>query len=323
MNKSDVNRFIKALGGNPQGLSESGWVTCSCILAPWTHAKGSDAHPSFAIKAGKEKSIFNCFSCGQMGSLQHLITLLTHHKADPAKYNFSVAMALLMAEDSGAIVLDIKDPDQKEFRTPQVTPWPEAYLSLMPLATTVLEAKNYLYDRGVAPDTADDLDIRWDETNKIVYFPIRDFDKHLTGVRGRRLYPDAYLPKYHICKWMGHSNNVVWYGEHWVDFSKPVLMVESVFDVAAVWPHYKNVVSPMSAGMGKDKLHRMLNQCAYIVTVFDADDAGAQARKKISNSVSDKVFVQHLYPPAPYKDPGEMPHPDLETLLKHHLPGVK
>ena len=73
------------------------------------------------------------------------------------------------------------------------------------------------------------LDLRYDPIERRVCFPIRDFTGALVGLHGRAIDKDTTL-KYRMYTVYKQKNPMIWYGEHWVDFDKPVLLVESVFD---------------------------------------------------------------------------------------------
>jgi len=151
-----------------------------------------------------------------------------------------------------------------------------------------------------------------------VAFPIRDFNGDLCGLRARRLAPTDDQPRYHNYKsGTGKHNVLVWYGEHWLNFDKPVLMCESVFDVASAFRVYRNVCAPMTAGFKEERARRM-KQAIEIVTLFDGDKAGDKARQRVSRYLS-AAKITHLYPPEGRKDPGEMTIPELRELLGPRL----
>lgn len=247
-----------------------------------------------------------------------MILLLTHLGADPQKYDFGTLTRLVELEESQPISLDIKDfgtkPDDGV-----VTPWPEGYLQNMPPVHQVPQAMEYLKSRGVYGCTASLLDLRW-SISRMVCFPIRDFSGNLTGLRGRRVSPQDGESKYYVYRYNQHSNSDVWLGEHWLDFDKPVLLVESVFDLAAVFPVYSNVAAPMTATFNTRKAHRLLDNCRDVVTLFDADTAGDRARAKIAGTVGGGVLLRQLCPPEGYKDPGAMPLDEIRDLLLDVLP---
>lgn len=332
MDKITVKQFAQLIGTKIEGVSSAGWLQARCPLAPWTHDSGKDSSPSFAIesKPGK-RSRFYCFAC-EGGDLYTLLQRLKELGAQLPKYKLGEAMKLVVAEDDEDVVQSIREygerPPKEDddgnndaiFSEKQLAQWGPAWANLEARAALVQKRQ-----MGEAVATA--LDLRYNHKLHGVTFPIRDFDGRLCGLRTRRLTPGDDEPSYHMHKnYEGHYNRLVWYGEDTVDFSKPVLMVESVFDRAAVWPIYRNVVAPLTVGMGEPKIRRMTD--AYdLVTLFDKGKGGDKARKLIDKHLPDSVRL-HLQPRGTHfahddreaKDPDEMRRDELQALLAEHLP---
>ena len=130
----------------------------------------------------------------------------------------------------------------------------------------------YLETRSVTAQIAQALNICWDDYRKRIVFPIRDFKGRLRGLHGRTVH-DHVEPVYRMYPYENKTNPHVWLGEPWVDFEKPVLMVESVFDLARAYPVYPNIVSPLRASLSKVQLERMKG-ARTVITLFDGDKAG-------------------------------------------------
>jgi DNA primase len=76
------------------------------------------------------------------------------------------------------------------------------------------------------------------------------------------------------------SNPQCWLGEHLVDTEKTVVLAEGMFDFLSVMRVYRNVLSPLMAGMNDNKLKR-IGRFSSIVTMFDGDKAGDLARERV------------------------------------------
>lgn len=295
----------------------AGWVSCSCPLAPWEHQSGKDVHPSFAIKCSDtEESSYNCFTCGG-GDLITLIHKLARHGASLPQYNLKTALEVAIADGERPLSFHVK-----EWGVPEAAPYvtfPELWLATFMHAMQSPRAHTYLNHRGLPDRVIEQLDLRYDTEKDTICFPIRDFDSTLCGLRGRRIAPTGDQPRYHVYKSALRSHNSsVWYGESWINFDKPVVMCESVFDAASICRVYANVCAPMSAGFSEDRARRM-RQAVEIVTLFDADKAGDKARSRVSMYLS-SAFITHLFPPEGRKDPGEMTESELRELLCGVLP---
>lgn len=311
MNKADVLRFLKALNAT-QVTHRSGWVQASCPLAPFTHQSGTDAHPSFAIEVADDReSIYNCFSCGG-GDLIGLVHLLAHHGAKAPRYDLKTAMELAVADGDRPIAFAVKEWGEEAEAEPYVT-FPELWLATFMSALQSPRAMKYLYKRRLSDELIERLDLRYDTSLDTVCFPIRDFHGTLCGLRGRRIAPSGEQPRYHM--YGNHDkqrNNSVWYGEAWLDFDQPLLIVESVFDLASVLPLYDNVCAPLSVSFSEAKAKR-LKQAVEIVTLFDADKGGDKARSRIGAYLP-AARLTHVIPPDG-TDPGDLTEIELRGLL--------
>jgi DNA primase len=192
--------------------------------------------------------------------------------------------------------------------------YPELWLATFMQATHSPRAMKYLRKRDVPDSVITRLDLRYDTEIDAICFPVRDFNHDLCGLRARRLKPTDDEPRYHIYKTgTGQHNKLVWYGEDWLNFDKPVLMCESVFDVASVLRVYENVCAPMTAGFTEGRAKRM-RQAIEIITLFDADTAGDKARDRVNKFLS-AARITHAHPPEGKKDAGEMTVEELRELL--------
>jgi len=313
MNKAGVIQYLKALGA--ANVSQHGsWVQASCPLAPWEHSSGRDTHPSFAIEIkDNDPSRYNCFTCGG-GDLTSLLFKLQHHGAATPRYDLKSATAIAVADGEHPIRFAVKEwGEDAEAALPYYT-LPEVWLDTFIPATRAPRAVKYLRSRGLSTSLATRLDLRFDTDKDAICFPIRDFDGVLCAMRARRIAPRDDQPRYHVYGDAdGNRNTLVWYGEPWVDFDQPIVMVESVFDLASVYRVYRNVCSPMTSGFSEQRVKRM-SRATEIVTLFDADKAGDKARHKVSRYLPNtKCSHLHL---EDGMDPGDYAPQDLIDLLE-------
>jgi DNA primase len=128
------------------------------------------------------------------------------------------------------------------------------------------------------------------------------------GLHGRAI-NDAVMPHYWFYTRMGESNPQVWHNEHQMDTTKPVIIAESVFDMAAIFPVWPNVITPRSAKM-KPEMFERLAGVSHVVTWFDGDKAGDMARQTIDASLSAKVL--HVIP-TEGQDAGSMAQEEIQS----------
>jgi DNA primase len=198
--------------------------------------------------------------------------------------------------------------------------YPEAMLEGMEPAYADGEVHPYLASREVSFETAHFLDLQYDQWRDRIVFPVRGFDGKLYGLHGRSLtmleggwtaeYPKYWAYPFKIGK-ENKTNSQVWLGESWVDFDKPVLVVESVFDLARCLPLYGNTITARMTMLNKRHLERIAS-AEVIYTLFDDDQAGSMARQKISALKGSTI---HHLSTRPYKDAGETPVDFLRSIL--------
>ena len=311
MDKPEIKAFLQALSARSVEVHTQ-WVQASCPLAPWTHSSGRDAHPSFAIKIEPAKeSTYNCFSCGG-GDLMDLVQKLARHGAELPRYDLKTAVELASADGDRPLAFRVKDWGATvEDAEPYVT-FPEPWLDSFVSALAVPRALKYLKGRRVYESVISALDLRYDHERDAVCFPVRDFDGQLCGLRGRHLRPGEGPPYHMYGDADGHRNNQVWLGEAWIDFDKPLVMCESVFDLAAIYPHYHNVCAPLTVSFKRRKARRM-RQAVDIITVFDADKGGDKGRERISRYLG-RANITHVMLPEG-TDPGALPSTELREYL--------
>lgn len=289
------------------------WVQCSCPLAPWRH-DGKDSRPSFAIRVEPDKeSYFNCFVC-KNGKLSDLLLELQYLKAHNLGYDIAAAWGVLEIEAAQKIDINVKNWGESEVEQPEYV-FPEDWLAQFQKAWPVQMAREYLQSRSVSQEIAELLDVRWDKSRRTVCFPIRNGSGELVSLRGRYTDPKFAGPPYHVYTLVDDSPHQSWMGEHLIDYDRPVLMVESVFDVASVLRVYRNVVAPLSVGINKQRMKRM-SKCTDVVTLFDQGAGGDKARQIVQWNLG-SAFIVHVLPSK--KDPGEMTELELREELSPFL----
>lgn len=312
MQKQHLVEFARRLGlRNIDSYSRSGWVITSCPFARWKHSSGTDHSPSFGLKIGD--NFAHCFSCHYASGLEEMLMQLgarCRGNAEAGKYIMAASEFLDQCEGELAIITAKDDINPNDI----LEPWPEWHIAHMLPAYT----HPYLATRkgGPVPEAvASIMDIRWDGQKQRLGTPIRDFDGRLMGFHGRAVKPNkipylAYTNK-------KHWNRPIWLGEQWVDLSKPVVLAESVFDLARVLQVYRNAISPLMAGLPKSKIVR-LSECMKIVTLFDNDEAGQLGLQKLKGELPDTHIVRAELP-GQFKDAGECPPLALGNVLKPHV----
>lgn len=323
--RADKARLLLPLLNSKVTGTRSEWILGHCPMAPFRHADGKDAHPSFGIKSSPSKtSICKCMSCGYGGELRDLIIDIKQGlRKNPdliPLYNVSGAMQLIASEFAD-LEFDPDVPDYEKAMSMKVsqgvgTPYPEEWLYSFPKWKLFKEAADHLASRMVSPTMADHLDLRFDPLARRVCFPFRDSKGRLMGVQGRAIDKENPL-RYYFYEWKKVKNMHVWMGENTVTFDKPVVLVEGPFDFASVYRVYPNVVASFTSGLSITKVKR-LSDAVEIVTLYDFGSGGDSARERV-DQVLKGVPVTHLIPEDAETDPGAMSLTEITEALRDHV----
>jgi hypothetical protein len=315
MKDADIKALVEALGLKIKGQPSGNYAACNCPFGPWRHPGGKSNPHAFGLERGAGKHA-TCWSCGWSSDVDWMVDFLYNkERMSPSgiERDWKTAFHLVSWVKKEDPLLDVDGPslDEMVLEPPKVlVPFPEQLCSGLEPAYCDGQVHPYLATRGVDYETAEFLDLRYDVWRKRVVFPTRGFDGVLYGLHGRDVTGTSDLP-YLAYKADGQSNDQVWLGEHWLDDTKPVLLVESVFDLAACLPFFKNVATPRHSSISKAALERIAGFPAYY-TLFDNDKAGNLARAKVASMKG--AIVTHLTC-APYNDPGATPVDVLSEIL--------
>ena len=269
-----IQRYLKNKDCKP---TNTGWVMCSCPFAPWTHAGGTDVHYSFGISVANG---FNCFACGQKGSLYFLPQAL-------ARYTKSF------------------DFDMDEFIREKASIRESGYSGIetvIYLSDDVIEM--FPYAEEVLSLTKEDIrrwNIRYDSMANALLFPIYHNHK-LHSIKVRNLKSKVFWTIGQMrLKQLGN-----WYGEHiFEDAFKWLVLVEGERDAILLGRYI-----PTWASLGnptKVQLNRLASlRGVKLLLAYDNDKAGEEMTNKTVSTIGGAV---PLYRPQEWflcKDPAEI-----------------
>lgn len=292
------------------------WVKCSCVYAPWVHAKGTDSNPSFGISIEDHgKSRFNCYTCGRHGDLTDLVMELRHHAIQTGhEYDYHTMLQLIAMEEDSFGEFNMPDYDEihAKKKTQVFTEFPQVWLdSFLKMPT-----HPYLVERGVTKETAERFDVRFDFSEKRVCVPIRTHDGKLAGLQGRAINHKESL-RYKLYNYKGHYNPSVWGSEHLVDISLPVVITEGFFDLFKIYRVYPNVVCSLTSKITPEKAKR-LQDMQHIITFYDYGKGGDSGRKLV-DQFWPQAHITHLIPDEEIGDAGNMEIEDIKKMLSEHI----
>jgi DNA primase len=341
MKLDEARELLDKIGGKQSTVSSYGWLRAGCPFAPWTHAKGTDSKPSFAVNANEDGiSGYKCYGCGLHGtmltflhryerisgkkfpelhafvqrtnqrsleSLERDVAALSYTKPKKAA---SVDSAYSPAKVEGALFAR-----QQEMFEPVYLP--EMTLSLLePLTGEQLE---YVQTkRRLESLTIQAWELLWNPETSRIAIPIRDEKMRLVGLSGRSFY-EWQKPKYLHSK--GFKRDYYLYGEHLLterteESPKRVgYLVEGFFDVIKLWQYgYDNVLAMMGSYLSSAQEQRLVSNFDSVVIVPDGDKPGYEASERIQAQLKKRLRCTITPMPVGY-DPDDLTPAMAETLL--------
>lgn len=309
-----IRGILEKLGCTMGNLTR-GYVHATCPLAQWRHESGVDRHPSFGVvyssaEAKKEEGHAHCFSCGYSGDIGEIASLM-HVWGALSKSELGDIMNEVMQIKTGNLPLSLTQSQQDD-------PFPDpAWLASFPvLAREHKDAVVYMNGRGILGEATKHFDVRFDPKRWRVSVPLYDRAQRFRGMIGRTLIVDPQGPRYFYYPYKGNApRGFTWANEHRLDLSKPVVVVEGIFDAMKVWPAYQNVVAALSVSFRRPAMgwHRDVSRW---VTMFDQGKGGMLARARLQTHVAktgDRIW--HLDPPPGRNDPGDATAEEISQKL--------
>lgn len=284
MTRLEIEKFLRSI--NVHNYKQNGdWINSPCPLAPYTHAKKTDRRPSFGIAINDfGYSNFNCYACGHTGRLEKLVKMLAGFDGR----DYSSILSSLRDLDG-----KIKLPDYEDLfvirNNLKIKPKPlsdKAYSNIFENAIDSKYALAYLRKRHIKPETAQELDLKYDPQECRILFAIRDIDNNLYGYSGRSILPDGRVPLTHDRKktypkvrdYFGLDKKLFILGEERFKEGKPVLIVEGLFAYASLIDIGAEEVFNVGALLGNKlteaKRDRLIEFNHTVYLLLDNDEGG-------------------------------------------------
>lgn len=333
MASPDLTEFLRKLGCasiKPHGK----WLRATCPLAPWTHAKGSDKHPSFALGvSGDVRGHYGCLACNRKGTVVDLLFTLQTLSGRNYTYLTDYARGLLapdpdtMAErlkaasylpapprDVAGVAMSAARADTME--VPEVID--ESVLRQFRQLSP--EASEYLHTvRGLSDTTIRRWGLGWHNARRRIILPVRDISGSLVCLTGRALDAEAKPKFLHST---GFKKELYLFGEHLVveqvkAFGQPVpriALVEGHFD--AIWIDQCGfpAVALMGTYLSAVQMKKIMAMAASVVIVGDGDKAGWEMNDRLLMQLGSSVPTS-VYKLENGRDPDDMTTLEIARLF--------
>jgi DNA primase len=306
-----IKSIIKSIGLEIVGETNNDFL-CYCPFHSNRHTS------SFSVS--REKGAFICFnpSCGEAGTLIDLIKRVMN------KNDFQ-AMRFISAKESEALdnfdellseAMEVK-PDFDEFN--------KDILDKLHAGIKESEkAKVYLRSRGINDDSIKHFELGYSESLDMVVTPVHSPDGTAIGIVGRSVEGKSFknstnLPK---SKTLFNVHRAKKIGDQ-------VIVVESNFDAIRIHQAgFPNVVATLGGFLSTEQqriLNRYFNK---IIIMTDADSAGRELGKSISNKLRNKdiLWASDSYGkiyPHDAKDAGDMTDEEIVKCIKNSVSDIE
>lgn len=261
--------------------------------------------------------VFNCFSCGESGSISKLV-----YKSLPDRFK-SVGQAekflrqrygitaRFMTRDTSILLNRYEDKYVDIDRISgerEVKP-----MSILAPFKSGKETYQYFFDRGFDKKDLKKYMIGRDIKEETVTIPIFWEDNSLAGVIGRYIDPDR--PKNSRFKIYDFKRSSLIYPLDKVEtVYDTLILVESCFDVIMLnkWG-FPNAIATMTNKVSKEQADQILDRCSKLIVLCDLDERGDMLLKTAEKYLKKDVQIYlPTYTPEKGKDPCEWG--EIETV---------
>ena len=313
-----------------------GWLIGHCPFAEWTHSGGADSRPAFYVKADtKKKSGFNCFGCKMSGNIASLVRTLEHFR--DTKYQGLAIRSELYERESG-VNAEFEREAEPEAKLEPLNE--KIYANMYPKAWDESRARAYLVKRGITEQAVEVLGLLYEPDEKRIMFPIRDHKNALFGFSGRTVLKESQFPYPHFPKVRDAAELKrygLFIGEHLVDETKPVIVVEGLFALATFISQGVDTFAHVVAAMGSNLTARQIEKLELwgrnTHLFFDRDKAGMQGMfgfenelgkmtKGVFHKLHGKVPAYRVLWPKGITDPDDLDGYTVKRMLQHAKPFV-
>lgn len=322
MDSNQISQFLRALGCDPVDAGE--WIRCSCPLAPFRHAKGTDSKPSFNMQPAIGGSRFHCFTCDN-GTGASLLTTLEMYvdPNNPQHRRYDLEKAREILSEGSLNVTSLADYDDRSLEK-EFYEWSDWALDRFKPATSSQRAMKYLTGekgskflgtqskcRGLTLDEVVSYNFRYDAQTDRVVIPFYDAFMRLAGARGRTITDKSF----HDYTFHDHNNtDLTWCNEQVFQEGEYVVIVEGQFDMIMTSRVYPQTIANLTAKVTKRKMEKLLDT-EGVILMLDNDQTGIEATEKVAEFLAKK---NHRVGVAQYSshDPDEATPQEIKRALE-------
>ena len=313
------------------------------ICCPY-HNNGMERRPSAGIR--KSDGVFHCFACGEIHSLQEVISYCFGRTDDViGAFGWSWLLknfATVQAEERKDVELDfrrigvcigdecdnVKQYTQQYKSGKHIVGNTNGYVTEEEL-DKYRYIHPYMYKRGLTDEVIELFDIGYDKDTDCITFPIRDISGNTLFIARRSVkskffnYPEGVeKPLYGLYEYTRVASELskgvmfMRINPVLLESLQEIIVCESMLDALSFWTVGKYAVA--LNGLGNELQFKQLRElpCRKIILATDADERGMSARKRIRKNLQNtKIVTEYIFPYG-RKDANECTKEELENLLE-------
>lgn len=285
-----------------KGYKESG--NDLMVQCPY-HGDGQERKPSAGIR--KSDGQLHCFACGEVHSLQEVISHCFGHDDIMGKWGWKWLIrnfTMVQYEDRKDVALDFYRDNKHNNNDNSVSYVTEQELD------RYRWTHSYWKKRGIVDaDIIELFDLGYDNEQRAITFPVRDIKGNCLFIARRSVvskffnYPKGVeKPLYGLYEWK--QSNIK---------SDEAIITESMLDALSFWQVGKLAFA--LNGTGSQLQFKQLRElpCRKLILATDNDKAGQKARNNIRENVKNKIITEYIFPQG-RKDANECTQDELLKL---------
>lgn len=301
------------------------------ICCPY-HNNGMEHRPSAGLR--KTDGIFHCFACGEVHSLQEVISYCFGHTDDiVGKFGWQWLLknfATVQAEERKDVAIDCTRHSYSSRINRNGSCSNGNIRNIRYVGEEELDKYRYIhpymYKRGLTDEIIELFDIGYDSSTESLTFPIKDISGNCLFIARRSVktkwfnYPEGVeKPLYGLYELTLVSKSMVHSPSFWGElrqrgYPDEVIVCESMLDALSFWTVGKCAVA--LNGLGNELQFKQLRElpCRKIILATDMDERGLAARKRIRQNIQNRKIVTEYIFPKGRKDANECTKEELMNL---------
>lgn len=279
------------------------------------HKDGQERKPSAGVR--KSDGTFHCFTCGEVHTLQEVISHCFGHYDDlVGSFGWKwLTKNFLMLEVENRTVIPLNlSHNKRNTKSNKIT---------LPNEKNVTQGElerfryihPYMYKRKLTDDIIEKFDVGYDRETNSLTFPVRDIKGNCLFIVRRSVIGKHFnIPKgvekplYGIYE-LYQSTEIE---------KQDVIVCESIIDALTCWVYGRYALA--LNGLGTELQFEQLRKlpCRKLIIATDNDTAGFRAKERIKRNVKNKLLKQYIFPENK-KDINELTKEEFENLQEIFL----